>query len=190
MMNIKISSIAYVLLPGTLLCVQPTSGWVATTGITPSSAALRARSEGTWQIEAMAAAAGKQRVYAVVGLEVQYESDEDAQLSALWKFSEGKYEPAELWAQRGFLKLCTEIGKDLGVVRTSCWVEDFKAWVIARKGRYPVPEKTFHPLVMEFLAEDPESAKHVWIRGGKIVAWYAAFDVDIPQLLGQTNKKN
>jgi len=168
-------------------CLQPPIGWSTSKSVLPTEAALKARSDGdqTVEMHAPGKSAGSRRssVYAVVGLDANYNMGDNAlttEVGGLWSFSSG-YNPADLWAQRHQHALCYQLPKNLGITKKHCWLEDFKLWVVRdRKGRYPVPENGFHRLALEFMKET-DSAKYMWVRDGKVMAWYAEFEVDVPQ---------
>jgi len=129
-------------------------------------------------------------------LDVNFDTEsENIEFGALWSFTPDMHLD-ELWAQRSFLSLCSGMPKDLGIVRGICWIQDFKTWMTSytysagRKGRYPVvPEQNFNKLVMKFVNDSKpimDYSQYMWIRDGVVLAWYASFDVNIPQNASST----
>jgi len=123
----------------------------------------------------------------VFGIKVKKHSPRlgDADSKDQWSF-DAEFDLTRPWAQRNLYRFCTELPGELRVVQQTCWIEDFRDWIVLTRGeRYPVPHKLLHARVREYMASGGRSAKRyhakefVWTRRGKVVATYMAFTVDV-----------
>mmetsp|Transcript_91191 Transcript_91191/g.229236 ORF Transcript_91191/g.229236 Transcript_91191/m.229236 type:complete len:1400 (-) Transcript_91191:288-4487(-) len=113
----------------------------------------------------------------------------------LWDF-EDAFKIVEPSVQRDMYTLCMETPPELRVVGRSCWIEDFRQFLLNRGERFPRPASPFQGLLFEFLAERPESSgsgggssgrhpseDYLWLSGGEVKACFLSFEVEVDMRL-------
>jgi len=110
-------------------------------------------------------------VNVALGLQISSSDGSESWFGSLWNFRPW-FDPTELWSQRDVLSLCIGLPEELQVIGGTCWVEEFRTWLRGQGQRYPVPEERFNALVAEYISNRTRGWDHLWIRDGKVKAWY------------------
>mmetsp|Transcript_67965 Transcript_67965/g.219989 ORF Transcript_67965/g.219989 Transcript_67965/m.219989 type:complete len:754 (+) Transcript_67965:163-2424(+) len=93
--------------------------------------------------------------------------------------------------QRALYTFCMELPAELRVSSRSCWIEDFRSFLIQKQERFPTSSaSTFDGLLRDFLAEQgpgdarTQTAKaFLWRSGGSVKACTLSFQVDVDSRL-------
>jgi len=100
----------------------------------------------------------------------------------LWKFLD-EFELSQPWAQRNLYSFCADMPANLKVVSQQCWASEFRAWVLLRGERFPVPQSDFNSRASQFnnenLIQGNDPSTYVWVRNGRIKALYATFELNV-----------
>lgn len=168
----------------TRICKLP-SGWNPSGNLNytgSSSSSLRLLSEAVWSV------APQQRatVSVVFGIDVRLESPLLGELDKedMWSFS-SSFDMSQPWSQRKMYEMCSSAPANLRVAAKSCWIMDFRRYVITYGGYFPVLKRNFQARLTEFLDVDSQtnlraSTDFMWLRdGGIIKACYVDFSVDV-----------
>jgi len=101
---------------------------------------------------------------------------------ARWSYS-NSFKVNDPWAQRNLYQFCTNMPPGLHVVTSYCWIVDFRAWLVRRKMRFPVPKYLFEEVANEYLAKGKTGthrSKHfLWLVDGEVKACEFLFEIDV-----------
>eukprot|EP00929_Paragymnodinium_shiwhaense_P103405 TRINITY_DN6688_c0_g1_i1.p1 TRINITY_DN6688_c0_g1~~TRINITY_DN6688_c0_g1_i1.p1 ORF type:complete len:1629 (+),score=342.88 TRINITY_DN6688_c0_g1_i1:11-4897(+) len=103
-------------------------------------------------------------------------------MSEAWSF-DFAHEARQPWAQRNLYALCSQIPKDMKVVDSKCWIDDFRQYVVDLEYRFPLPANMFDTLVLEWARVGvtglASSMDYLYIRDDEIRASYMTFTIDV-----------
>mmetsp|Transcript_39513 Transcript_39513/g.113683 ORF Transcript_39513/g.113683 Transcript_39513/m.113683 type:complete len:1250 (+) Transcript_39513:146-3895(+) len=109
-------------------------------------------------------------------------------IMSAWSFrnSFGVADPA---AQRELYALCTQLPASLRVVSRTCWIEDFRAYLLASNRRFPLPAVKFADALVEFISTPGGVGEslldHLWFSDGMLKACSFSFVVDVDDRAGK-----
>lgn len=96
----------------------------------------------------------------------------------LWGFDSG-FDPVSPWAQRAMLAMCTDLPQSLRVIQSTCWISDFRAWLLSQGTIFPVERfSNFNMMLQQYLAVNPTIGSDLWLdANGKLRATVFHFKV-------------
>jgi hypothetical protein len=98
-----------------------------------------------------------------------------------------KFDLSDPWAQRNVYSFCKNFAdeatqKSLRLIKTWCWMEDFRNWIRSDKGpRFPVLREDFDSYALEYIRTSVQATRgtrYVWVVDGKIRAFYVSVDIN------------
>jgi len=104
--------------------------------------------------------------------------------TTMWKFNT-RFQIKQPAAQRDLFTFCTELPAFLRVTSRSCWIEDFRRYILERGERFPLPESRFDDSLFAFLTSGGSTIlRQLWFSEGELMASSVSFEVDVDERAG------
>jgi len=102
--------------------------------------------------------------------------------SAPWSF-DATFDPVSPWSQRAMLKACTNMPEELKIVSSSCWIVQFRLWLLRQGQKFPVERfLDFQQILQDFMVTHPSVASAMWLdKDDKLSATMFTFQVELEE---------
>eukprot|EP00929_Paragymnodinium_shiwhaense_P052509 TRINITY_DN26305_c0_g1_i1.p1 TRINITY_DN26305_c0_g1~~TRINITY_DN26305_c0_g1_i1.p1 ORF type:complete len:1264 (+),score=242.41 TRINITY_DN26305_c0_g1_i1:417-4208(+) len=100
-------------------------------------------------------------------------------LDEYWRF-DPSFEADSPWAQRAALSLCEDAPKDLRITKTTCWMSNFRKFLVEEKGR-KFPSRNFEEDVGDWHGQAAKAdIDTMWFDGPTVKAYRLVFWINRP----------